>query len=559
MDSTDHLIKNSNGGHSRRRSSSLSPTEDPSIRPLKRRRTLPQLFGRKRDSLSESGDDCDRPLSIPSQPSPILSFFSFPKRKSAVALGKMPQRDEDVPMLDRPDEDTRQYCAPTPSRKSRRKSSLEKFKHIILGKRKDSGSQDLIFNRAPGGFGTYSYTGTAFDRSPDNEALYFHAGLEPLARDGSLHFQNVDAVERFDGPSDYYLRHRPCPSCKRVHSHPPYTCPTDPIEERPPTPMPDINIEAMPFTDHHGWRRSNNYNAIDTSRLLRIQPQKCTRRLWESFQDSYHEQSLPSAQKEEVCGLDRNVSNAQSIFSTRRFSNNPDPFGAGPDLSLRSINELGVLPMVESSSIETSSAVPFPTFAYPDPTSSTSAVCASSHSPGTQSSYPHSHTCSPSLALNLHPQPLAQPQCPPCPSMTPTYLVSPASGSFALPPPRFSRPEPPTPSYVQSDPGLHPGSRHAMLNPRLSAGNHVTALDSTNAAYWSQTTIASAAPTAIDNVSKHEGLGLRRVTNTLVGDALSFFQLNSSRNLGYNYAVPSNTPTRRNRRTRPFFRSRNET
>ncbi|KAF9735697.1 hypothetical protein PMIN06_006773 [Paraphaeosphaeria minitans] len=131
----------------------ISPELDESKRytqdPPKRKRTNPWSFHRNSNS-SESGDDCDRPLSrkLSRKASNVFHIFT-PQRTRSNASAAPAQHPREAP----DDGEADEHVQPTAKRRhvtaERRKSSLKQLIEFIWGKRKDSATSEKPLLPAP--------------------------------------------------------------------------------------------------------------------------------------------------------------------------------------------------------------------------------------------------------------------------------------------------------------------------------------------------------------------------------------------------------------------------
>ncbi|KAK7191915.1 hypothetical protein PSPO01_02364 [Paraphaeosphaeria sporulosa] len=131
----------------------ISPELDESKRythdPPKRKRTNPWTFHRDSNS-SESGDDCDRPLTrrLSRKASNVFHIFT-PQRTRSNSSAAPPQHLSETPE----DQEREEHVQPAAKRRhvtaERRKSSLKHLMEFIWGKRKDSATSENPHLPAP--------------------------------------------------------------------------------------------------------------------------------------------------------------------------------------------------------------------------------------------------------------------------------------------------------------------------------------------------------------------------------------------------------------------------
>ncbi|KAF2682753.1 hypothetical protein K458DRAFT_54557 [Lentithecium fluviatile CBS 122367] len=336
--------------------------------------------------------------------------------------------------------------------------------------------------------------------------------------DGWLRFDNgsLDVFETFGGPSTFHHRqtyqNRPCTVLSQsVYSRPTRADSpdwgTDCALTRTPTPAP--NADAGHEYDPFRWQGFSGYSPAPNPFTSRSRPSsiqlhmptflKGRRSIGRTNRHSTIASIYnppPATRNFAGRGLTRRASNAESIFSTRKFSTNPHPFGVGPDLRLRSIDELGVLPPIEASSDESLSTAPHPAFTNPSATPSTIALHSPSAPTSAESLNPRSHTYSATPTLH--------PPCPPSPTINPTHAGPNEPNPFLL------LPSPQFPLTLVTATRL-PSMLELVESPR-----------------WSQRSLT----TVPDSTSEHNGLGLRRMTSDLV-DVLSSFHIDGEGSLGW--------------------------
>ena len=169
-----------------RRSSSVSPTEEPEPRPNKRRR-VSQFFGQ--DSRSISDDEDDEPSRRPKhrKSSAFLSLFSLPKatRKDS-KYDKMPAIDtedeqgshNEVPLAQR---SVPYDTSDTPIEPERRRSSLARIKEFFSRKRNDSGVQENTVSNKAAPWNCHPLAPGNANPHHQMEVQYYNTSLEPLA------------------------------------------------------------------------------------------------------------------------------------------------------------------------------------------------------------------------------------------------------------------------------------------------------------------------------------------------------------------------------------------
>ncbi|KAF2253279.1 hypothetical protein BU26DRAFT_560600 [Trematosphaeria pertusa] len=380
-----------------------------------------------------------------------------------------------------------------------RKASLpEKFKEFFGLGRKDSGFNDSTLgtptgiNCNPHTQGEIDYYASTLEYTPD---------LERYAIQGELRFEkeSIDALETFDGPSNYYRAEAYHKRLCSVQRRSPYCDRPDEDPEHPPTPTPQTNADAGVLDEPNRWQHLSGYSPEPAQKRNRIG----------SLRNFVRLKTLRKPNPKAV-GLSRKVSNAESIISTTAFSSDPHPFGVEPDLRLPHINELGLLPSIEAPSVEHSSQIPHPNFTYTNSaTSSTVALHTLSSNVSNYHSPPLSYQASPAASSHALRQNFST-QSSALPSTNPTYLA-PQPASFSLMPT-----------------SAHHGPTHSGPSPLPPArGTPAQSLVPSDATQR----------TAVDDASGHQSLELRRTADTeQLALALQSFQITGDATLGWDDA-----------------------
>ncbi|KAF2634909.1 hypothetical protein P280DRAFT_474211 [Massarina eburnea CBS 473.64] len=470
--------------HTTRRWRASSASSASQHRTAKRRRSTILFWGRR--SPSEGDVDYSQPVTKPPRrSSSLLSWFSFGSRRSS--KDKMPVRDEP------------EYEQPI----ARRKSSFAKLRDFIT-KRKDSGtaSSPVEFDQYPPGI---------FDSPHEHgEASYYNASYEmqmPGRRNSILQFQSTSPYDNDEaGPSRYYRGRpyydRPC----TVLSQSVYSTSESEWDPERAVPMRATNAEAgdgLTSNSHAGPSRQHtrqNSIRLSTPNFFRAKPSKRMRQ-------------LNGATASQNSGeIRRKPARAHSVFSTRRFRANPAPFGSGPNLRLRSIEELGVLPLIEEPSLENELEIPHPTYSYPNaasPSSSTVAIHTRSAPDSARSS---------SRAVNLCAQ------CLPSASTDPAKLALPPSPSPSTKP--TSSTAPPIHQSSEYLPGL--GMETTASDPPSRVPSVFDVVDSP-----ARSPKRSSTATAVDEpCEQDQGLELTRMKQG-VDDVFARSDINGEGNMGW--------------------------
>ncbi|KAF1959051.1 hypothetical protein CC80DRAFT_533281 [Byssothecium circinans] len=394
---------------------SASPTSMQQLDPAvpKRRRSSLAFWGHhsSHEGVDESGQPLARSLR---RQSSLFTGFSFSTRKSSRRFEKMPVRDDDPPQQ------------PT----AQRKSSFSQLKDLLVpNKRKDSGASTSPVEPRE--------IAPEILKNPHEhgEVTYYNSALN-MPRGNSLRFQNGSPYnDDFAGPSNYF-RGRPYEDRPRaVISQSIYS--TKKNQWVPKCAVPALETNTEPGADDNQRSTGLSYRSPTNAARQHSTP------FFQVGRSRSHKQlngtALRSSQNEHENQnggrIARRVSVARSIFSPRRFRASTAPYGTDPYHRLASIEELGVLPVIEEP-MESEVDVPHPTFVFPtgtagSPSSSTLAIRtrslpdsahASSRTVDTIAQYPPSNT----NPMNSNP---ALIPCPPSPELSPTKTTPSVSHS----------------------------------------------------------------------------------------------------------------------------------
>jgi hypothetical protein len=387
----------------------ISPELDASKRytqdPPKRKRTNPWSF-RRNSNASESGDDCDRPLSrkLSRKASTVFHIFT-PQRARSNASAALPQS-----LLGEPG-DAREHVPPAaPSRHvtdERRRSSLQKLKDFIFEiLRKDSAVSEKPYLPAPplddddhamGLFQTSSPKHPQSLYTADPDLIYMTGALPPDNPNSSL-------LEPLTNPDLTESKRRKTSAAAAARPHG--------IDA-------DLDDPWRPFSPNlTGYSPPPLPRRRATHHAHTAVPKFPSRR-----RDSRRRFSAVPASAEIHMDM---------MSATPRHVVAPWDTPSDTDRSSPSTSAIGVLPSL--SSAESASHVPFPVFALPSTTANSSTVAL--HTP----SRPQSP------AMN------AMQVCPASPEVGPTVVSDGRPSTLTLPGPTFAMSVPPPgPALGQSD------------------------------------------------------------------------------------------------------------
>ncbi|KAF2797642.1 hypothetical protein K505DRAFT_358260 [Melanomma pulvis-pyrius CBS 109.77] len=514
---------------SRRRSSSISPSDSPSPgRPMRR-----SIFGTFAENVDNYSDVASSHPSRTRRKS-FAGFFRKPLRGEGCSKmsndgNSRHDQFEDTLSSSSPGEITPPSDHESGRRRSSRFSSISSVGSAIrkglnkIARRKDSTLSDTCPTTLAGcGVGL---AGAQDEFRQKREDVYHYTTtLEPLAQAGLLRFENMsvdDLLHSPAGPSTYYSTarylHRECALQKSTpYSYRPRGDAINWILDNPRIPTPFTNAEAG--ADPYQWHRlsghspgpvarrarpSRRYSIQQLPNFLRTKP-RGGRRKGKVSTSSSNGSSHGAAKK-------RGASCAPPVTSSTFPIFKPNVFRPVSDLQLSfNSNDIGVLPTIDSASIDNAFEVPRATYNTDSPTSSMVPLHkvptinnpnADTSSSSSDQSLQHTPpSCNSSLGP-LRPSPPSSTIVLPPPSMTPIPLPSSIPATpFILP--STPLPQLPTPILL---PPIHPLSTRNLIYTH-SAPNLLPVSGVTSSP-------ANSIGTAADSLSSRSELHLRRTYN----------------------------------------------